>query len=98
MPNDRSLNEDQVYYQQLALPLLHSFHNTMKIGELGSVECGSFFLCRHEDRIMCIQVGKYFIIIYSNVIDFIVNEYHINILYHILFQRTSVNNLLQFRI
>ena len=65
--NDCSLNEDQVYYQQLALPLLHSFHNTMKIGELGCVECGSFFLCRHEDRIMWIQVGKDFII-YRNVI------------------------------
>ena len=67
VPRDCSPNEDQVYYQQLALPLLHSFHNTMKIGELGSVECGSFFLCRHEDRIMWIQVGKDFII-YSNVI------------------------------
>ena len=64
--NDCSLNEDQVYYQQLALPLLHSFHNTMKIGELGSVECGSYFLCRHEDRIMWIQVRKS--MIYSNVI------------------------------
>ena len=95
MPNDCSLNEDQVYYQQLTLPLLHSFHNTMKIGELGSVECGSYFLCRHEDRIMWIQVGKDYII-YSNVI--IVNEYHINILYHILFHRTSVNTLLQFSI
>ena len=58
VPRDCSPNEDQVYYQQLALPLLHSFHNTMKIGELGSVECGSFFLCRHEDRIMWIQVSK----------------------------------------
>ena len=56
--NDCSLIEDQVCYQQLTLPLLHSFHNTMKIGELGSVECGSFFLCRHEDRIMWIQVSK----------------------------------------
>ena len=97
MPNDCSLNEDQVYYQQLALPLLHSFHNTMKIGELGSVECGSYFLCRHEDRIMWIQVGENFIVC-SHVIAFIVNEYHFNILYHILFHRTSVNNLLQFRI
>ena len=65
--NDCSLNEDQVYYQQLALPLLHSFHNTMKIGELGSVECGSYFLCRHEDRIMWIQVSKNSIM-YSNII------------------------------
>ena len=29
----------------------------MKLGELGSLDSGNFFLCRHEDRIMWIQVG-----------------------------------------
>ena len=47
---------DQVYYQQMARPLLHDLHRSMRFGELGSVDSGYFFLCRHEDRIMWIQV------------------------------------------
>ena len=39
--NDCILIEDQVYYPEIALPLSHPFHNAMKIGELGSVECES---------------------------------------------------------
>ena len=50
-------NADQAYYQQLTRPLLHAFHRSMKLGELGSLDSGNFFLCRHEDRIMWIQVG-----------------------------------------
>ena len=73
--NDCSLIEDQVCYQQLTLPLLHSFHNTMKIGELGSVECGSFFLCRHEDRIMWIQVSKNTMIYIRVIASVVVFEY-----------------------
>ena len=48
---------DQVYYQQLCKPLLHSIHRSMRWGELGSgVDSRNFFLGRHEDRIMWIQV------------------------------------------
>ena len=47
---------DKVYYKQLSRHLLESLHRSITFGELGSVDTGNFFLCRHEDRIMWIQV------------------------------------------
>ena len=49
---------DKVYYKQLSQHLLESLHRSITFGELGSVDTGNFFLCRHEDRIMWIQVQK----------------------------------------
>ena len=49
-------NGDQVYYQQLYKPLLHAIHGSMRFGELGSLDSGYHLLCRHEDRLMWVQV------------------------------------------
>ena len=57
-----SMSGDEVYYQQVANPLLHSFNRAMTFGELGSVDTGNFYLCRHEDRMMWIQVVIRFLV------------------------------------
>ena len=55
-----TIEGDKVYYKQLVQPLLENLHRSISFGELGSVDSGNFFLCRHEDRIMWIQVcNKY---------------------------------------
>ena len=55
-----TIEGDKVYYKQLVQPLLENLHRSISFGELGSVDSGNFFLCRHEDRIMGIQVqNKY---------------------------------------
>ena len=58
MGNETKIMEgDKVYYKQLSQHLLESLHRSITFGELGSVDSGNFFLCRHEDRIMWIQVS-----------------------------------------
>ena len=53
-----TIEGDKVYYKQLVQSLLENLHRSISFGELGSVDSGNFFLCRHEDRIMWIQVLK----------------------------------------
>ena len=60
MKEMETIEGDKVYYKQLVQPLLENLHRSISFGELGSVDSGNFFLCRHEDRIMWIQVhNKY---------------------------------------